>query len=284
MRRVAQEKSIYRAVSSHVLAVPLLELAILVSTCLTCRASLGTSDSISFSGNGSYVAYPRWTLSPGAQTTISFLTSEENGTLLFVDTAAGYVHVSLEAGSISVRSRAAGGQRFVVAPGEQLNDGAPHHLRVSLSNDALTLRLQLVEPGNQSLAATRLDCTPPASYEPLSPLYVGGVPSNHTQSSSLVPFAGCLLGVAASLSNGSALLPLSSEGASMDYCRTPCDDITTCAHNTSCMYRWGAQATVTCDCRDALLVGAGPSCSDGMCVCTWVWVLWPYKDKPLLTG
>eukprot|EP00731_Ephydatia_muelleri_P012933 Em0007g243a len=291
MRRAALGRLICSTNASHVLTAPLFKFAIVVSTCLTCRASLGTSDSISLPGNGSYVAYPHWTLSPGAQTTISFLTSEENGTLLFVDTDAGSVHVSLEAGSLSVRSRAAGGQRLVV-PGEQLNDDSPHQLRVSLSDDARTLRLQLVD-ANLSLL---LDSTPPTSYEPVSPLYVGGVPSNHSQSGSLVPFAGCLLGVTTSLSNGSSLLSppvVSSEGATWDACRTPCDDITTCAHNASCAYRWGAQATTTCDCRDALLVGAGPSCSDDPALVSTVtldgtsyhcfhlpWDTHPYHSEP----
>lgn len=242
-------------------AIPKCNDFVIVLFAIIVSASTAWSDPISLPGNGSYAAYPEWTLSPNAQMTISFLTSEANGTILLVDTAAGIVHVSLEVGTLSVR--AAGVQPLLL--GEHLNDDAPHDLQITCSNDSCSLLFRLVD-GNIS-AAAYLNCThQPASYEPRSPLYVGGAPSdiagNYTY---LVPFAGCVdVTSTAAAAGGVALAqPFLSYGVSLG-CRTPCDD-RPCAHNAPCTYRWGAQAATTCDCRGVLMIGAGPYCGDGEC-------------------
>ena len=240
---------------------------ILFASCLTVAVPLGGGrDSITLTGNGSYVAYPQWTLFPNAQTTITFLTSEASGTLAFVNTVAGFVHVRLQAGTLSVVAAAAA-QPVIL--GQHLNDNAPHDLQISSRDDGCLLSIRLTD-SNLS-AAANLACTPSTSYELRSLLYVGGAPGNYSSpSSSIVPFAGCLLDIVTSLSNGTGVRPppVSSEGATLG-CRTPCDD-DPCARNASCTYRWGAQTSTTCDCRDVILVGAGPTCSDGeevWCAC-----------------
>lgn len=226
-----------------------------------------TSNSKTFLDSGSYAVYPPWVVNSDGLLKLSFITSESDGLLLYMDDGfsnGDYFRARLLNGTLSVdllgRTLHTISQPVVKVLGEHLNDNRLHNVSIEQdrSNNRFVIALDSLDPVLLSYSSFGISSTDTSS------LFVGGVPNTLLPAASSViddpHFVGCVVDI--QYSNTSTLIdqleynvPIVENNLRGD-CVDPCMGVS-CGSGV-CVARW---PTGFCDCRGTNMLGE--SCAEG---------------------
>lgn len=220
------------------------------------------SSSRTFSGNRSFVQYPRWNADPQRLLRFTFQTSELNAVLLYTRGSSDFLLIRLVDGSLLFQLSLRPDEVEDHSLGVFLNDNLPHTVTVyhDPSISQFEYQLDSGSPLELSYASNLVPRFGPNG------VFFGGVPASSSLANDTF-FVGCLENVLFSSANISrsdvssstlqSVGPLQVGGDVRDGCEDPCSAVS-CGPGV-CVARWPNRAF--CDCRGTGFLG--PECDEG---------------------
>ena len=189
-----------------------------------------------------YSQYYTWVAPVFGRIELSFKTSIQNATLIYIEGRGQLVHVALLNGRIKFSAKLSS---LMQGTGEvQLNDDQWHHLKLTHAYDYIIVRVdykkQIILKDTHMVLETGS-----------TPLYIGGIPLSTNPSIPRLPsFAGCIKDLRVgnfsyfwydSFYEVPVLQNMTSPG-----CVQPCDN-ETCSEGETCLNKWSSREAI-CSC------------------------------------
>ena len=228
-------------------------------------------ESYTYAQPDSYAKYPRWRTAQDGLAEFSFLTSQADALLFYLDSdndSGNYLVIWLEGGRLKARTKVGTGAGSVLGTtfGEHLNDLNLHTLLIRHYDKQFTFHLDSMDlVGNLTYDQSHLQ------FQTRSYVYIGGLPSSHVPdyeaAARIEPLAGCVKRVSFADDSIERLQMEPRDPVTKHQLADGCVDrcATTDANcgdgGGTCVRSWAVPGGYFCDCSAATNVGQ--SCNTG---------------------